>query len=68
MVETGILVEKENSAGLASAISYLLGHPETAVGNARRQRAEAVFGLDAHVDAYEALYNKLATTRLQLQV
>lgn len=44
--ETGILVEKENSAGLASAIACLLEQPETVVkmGKAGRQRAEALFG------------------------
>lgn len=59
--ETGLLVEKEDSRALAEAIAFLLNHPETAVemGRAGRLRAQELFSLERHVDAYDALYRKL---------
>ena len=61
---TGILVDKENSEELASAISRLLKNPEEAIkmGRAARARAEAMFTLEHHIDAYESLYRKQVTS------
>jgi glycogen(starch) synthase len=60
---TGILVEKENSERLASAISRLFKNPEEAIkmGRAARARAETMFTLDHHIDAYESLYRMQVT-------
>jgi len=66
--QTGLLVEQEDSHGLAEAIASLLDHPETAteMGQAARQRAQKVFSWKQCVDAYDALYQKLITeARLQ---
>jgi len=59
--ETGLLVEKEDSNGLAQAISFLLGHPEAAVsmGQAAQRRIEVAFSWEKHVDAYDTLYRRL---------
>jgi len=59
--ETGLLVDKEDSAGLAQAISFLIDNPDAAVrmGQAARRRVEKVFSWEKHVDAYDALYQKL---------
>jgi glycogen(starch) synthase len=59
--ETGLLVESENSDALAEAILFLLNHPDTArkLGGAARDRAQIVFNWERHVDAYDALYQKL---------
>jgi glycogen(starch) synthase len=63
---TGMLVEKENSEALAAAISYLLRNPAEAanMGRVARRRAQALFSLDGHVDAYQALYRKLVESYL----
>ncbi len=60
--ETGLLVEREDHAGLASAIVTLLNDPALAVhmGAATRRRAETVFAWERHVDAYDALVRRLA--------
>jgi glycogen(starch) synthase len=62
--QTGLLVDREDSQGLAEAIAYLFGHPQRAVemGQAARRRADQVFGFQRHLDAYEALYQKLAAS------
>jgi glycosyltransferase involved in cell wall biosynthesis len=59
--ETGLLVDKEDSAGLAQAISFLIDNPDAAVrmGQAARKRVETVFSWNKHVDAYDALYRRL---------
>jgi len=59
--ETGLLVDKEDSAGLAQAISFLIDNPDAAVrmGKAAQRRVEAVFSWERHVDAYDALYRRL---------
>jgi glycogen(starch) synthase len=61
--ETGLLVEKDDSKGLADAIYSLLKNPEMAVrmGQAARSRAQTVFSWERHVDAYDALYRQLIT-------
>jgi glycogen(starch) synthase len=59
--QTGLLIDHDDAVGLAGRISFLLDHPDAAVriGRAARSRTEAVFGWQHHVDAYEALYQKL---------
>lgn len=59
--ENGLLVEKEDSNGLAEAISFLFEHPGAAVrmGEAARGRVQTMFSWERHVDAYDALYQKL---------
>ena len=59
--ETGILVEKENSAALAEAIISLLTHPDLTVtmGRAGLSRAREVFAWTTFVDAYDDLYRRL---------
>jgi glycogen(starch) synthase len=62
--KTGFLTEPEDVGGLARAIQFLLEHPSAAaaMGRAARRRAEEVFDWNAHVDAYEVLYRRLATS------
>lgn len=59
--ETGMLVEKENSQGLADAICFLLENSAAAVqmGQAARTRVQTLFDWERHVDAYDALYRQL---------
>jgi glycogen(starch) synthase len=59
--QTGLLVEKEDSAGLANAIAFLLEHPEmvTRMGQAARQRVQEVFSWEQCVNAYDMLYQRL---------
>ncbi len=63
--QSGLLVESEDDNGLINAISFLLGHPDAAVqmGEAARRRAQAVFGWERHVDAYDGLYKRLMRER-----
>jgi glycogen(starch) synthase len=60
--KTGLIVDKEDSDGLAAAVSYLLDHRDVAVkmGHAARTRAQAMFGWERHVDAFDSLYRRLA--------
>jgi glycosyltransferase involved in cell wall biosynthesis len=60
--ETGVLVEPADSDALAAGISQLLERPDTIrrMGACAAQRARERFSWDRHVDAYEALYTKLA--------
>jgi glycosyltransferase involved in cell wall biosynthesis len=62
-----LIVERENSDALAGAIAYLLDHPDIAVkmGQVARKRAQATFGWERHVDAFDALYQRLDNTRFQ---
>ena len=59
--QTGLLVEPENSAGLAESIAFLLSHPQVAtqMGLVARQQAQERFSLAHYVDAYDALYRQL---------
>ncbi len=59
--ETGLLVEPEDTKGLAEAIAFLLAHPDAAtqMGRAARRRAIDVFGWERCVDSYDMLYRKL---------
>jgi glycosyltransferase involved in cell wall biosynthesis len=60
--ETGILVEPEDSAGLAEALIRLLQAPETArmMGQHGRERAEREFSLDQMVKGSLAVYSEVA--------
>jgi glycogen(starch) synthase len=60
--ETGLLVEKEDTAGLADAILFLLGDPERAasMGAAGRCRAIEEFPIERHVSQFDSLYRHLA--------
>jgi len=55
---TGVLVEREDVAGLADAIARLLADPAGAdgMGVAGRERARVRFGWDRRVGEYEQLY------------
>ena len=59
--ETGLLVDPASPAPLASAVQTLLENPARAgqLGAAGRRRAEATFGLPAHVEAVERAYAEL---------
>jgi glycogen(starch) synthase len=60
--QTGLLVESENSAAIADAVVSLLEEPQKAsqFGLAGRERARELFSWNHHVNAYDALYRKLA--------
>ncbi len=61
--QTGLLVEKEDSRGLAEALAFLLDHPEvaTVMGQTGRRRVQEVFSFERCVDAYDTLYRRLTT-------
>jgi glycosyltransferase involved in cell wall biosynthesis len=63
--KTGLLAPSEDGDAFAQAISFLLDHPETAIqmGEAGRRRVGKKFRWDRHVDAYDALYQKLLSKR-----
>lgn len=63
--ETGLLVPPAQPKALAEAILALLENPARAghFGAAGRRRAEALFGLSAHVEAVAALYEELLRAR-----
>jgi glycogen(starch) synthase len=60
--ETGVLVRNEDDRALARALVGLLRDREraSAMGRAGRGRALRKFDFDAHVEAYERLYARLA--------
>jgi glycogen(starch) synthase len=62
--KTGLLVEPEAPGALGEAIAYLLDHPETArqMGETARRQVQDLFSWERHVNAYDALYQKLATS------
>jgi len=64
---TGLLVEKDDSAGLANAIAFLLAHPEIGVqmGAAGRERVREKFTMDRLVDEYQALYRNLVAKSIE---
>ncbi|HTY45072.1 MAG TPA: glycosyltransferase family 4 protein [Patescibacteria group bacterium] len=59
--ETGLLFDKEDSAGLAGAITFLLEHPHTAqkMGEEARKRVRNLFNWKELVNSYDTLYKKL---------
>jgi glycogen(starch) synthase len=60
--ETGLIVPRDDAAGVAAAIAALLEDPARTqrMGHAARERALRVFGLRPSLDAYEALYRRFA--------
>jgi glycogen(starch) synthase len=60
---TGLLVQPDSPLALAAAVERVLDAPELAgrMGAAARRRAQEVFGLERHVESYEALYRRLAS-------
>jgi glycosyltransferase involved in cell wall biosynthesis len=56
-------VRPKDAGALASAIGYLLDHPEEAacMANAARTRARQAFAWEGFVDAYDALYRQAVT-------
>lgn len=60
--ETGVLVPPEDSDAIVDAVISLLEKPESAVrmGKAGRVRGSEVFGMESMVNAYEALYHRVA--------
>jgi glycogen synthase len=63
--ETGLLVDPDNPAALASAISELCGNPElrARLGDAGRRRA-ALFAWPALADQYETVYRRVVKDHL----
>jgi glycogen synthase len=63
--ETGLLVNQENSSALADATALLLDHTDVAVqmGQAGRRRVGEVFSWERCVEAYDTVYQKLASTK-----
>ncbi len=61
--QTGLLVARDDSHGLAEAIASLLAHPHVGarLGQSARQHALAVFNWERCVDAYDTLYRTLIT-------
>lgn len=59
--ECGLLVEPDNSAALAGAISRLLESPEERrrLGRAARERIEAAYTIEQEVDGHQELYDSL---------
>jgi glycosyltransferase involved in cell wall biosynthesis len=67
--ETGMLVDKEDSHGLAQALTFLLSHPKEAnqMGKAARNRVQTDFSMDRCVDEYESLCQSLINQPTPLQ-
>ncbi|WNZ27354.1 glycosyltransferase family 4 protein [Leptolyngbya sp. NK1-12] len=65
--QTGILIEKDDVAGLAQALTYLRDQPERRyqLGQQARILAKAHFTVEAMVTSYEKLWDKLLTTPRQ---
>lgn len=62
---TGLLIDELNAVSLAEAVAWLLEHPESAsrMGRAARTRARKAFNWRDCIDAYDALYKKIAKAR-----
>ena len=65
--QTGLLVEKDDTTGVANAIALLLDHPETGVqmGAAGRKRVQESFTMDRLVDEYQSLYQNLTARAVE---
>ena len=61
--ETGLLVETNDSHGIAEATLRLLECPElaTQIGQAARRRAQRMFSWQSYVSAHNVLYQKIIT-------
>lgn len=59
--QTGYLVEKEDPLALADRLKHLLARPDLAADLGRAARTDTIrrFGIDANVDAYDALYRRV---------
>ena len=59
--DTGLLVPVGDSERIAAAVERLLAEPETAriMGEKGRQRAAALFSIEAHVEQVEELYQEV---------
>jgi glycogen(starch) synthase len=59
--ETGLLVEKDDSAALAKQIAFLLEHPNAAtkMGQNARKKAQENFSMERFANDYDVLYRKL---------
>lgn len=62
--DAGVIVDPENPAALARAALGLLEQPQEAarLGRAARERALSLFSAERQLDAYDALYRRLAGT------
>jgi glycogen(starch) synthase len=67
--ETGLLVTPEDTTGMADAIGFLIDNPGAAIrmGIAAQKRAATVFSWKYHVDAYDALYQKLGSQETSIR-
>jgi glycosyltransferase involved in cell wall biosynthesis len=65
--QTGLLTPPGDVEALAQAMRYILTHPARAaeMGRAAQNRAEALFRFDQVVDAFAALYARLAHSSLR---
>jgi glycogen(starch) synthase len=63
--QTGVLIEPEDSGGLAEAMGFLLTHPQEAarMGRAGRRRVRELFSWERCVKSYDSLYRNLAPKR-----
>jgi glycogen(starch) synthase len=64
--ETGLVVEPDDSAALARALTKLLGDTSlrARMGSAARARAAARYGIARYADDYEQLYEHLTKPRI----
>lgn len=65
--KTGWLIERNDGEGLAEAISFLLGHYESAtqMGCAARRQVQKTFSFERCVTAYDTLYQQLTSSLRQ---
>ncbi len=63
--QTGLLIDKENAGALAEATVYLLERPElcSRLGQAARSRVVELFDFERFADAYDQLYQEVASLR-----
>jgi glycosyltransferase involved in cell wall biosynthesis len=68
--ETGLLVPPEDVAAVAGAVVFLLEHPQEAIqmGEMGRRRVQDVFNWQHCVDAYDNLYQNVATKGARIPV
>jgi glycogen(starch) synthase len=67
--ETGLLAERENSREIAEHVLFLLQHPEVAtqMGRSARARARDLFSIDRLANDYDALYQRLTRTQVNMK-